>query len=170
MKNILIVPDSLLRKKSIPLAKVTNQEIDISNKMIEIMKNAPGVGLAAIQIGIMKQIVTVRIKKDAESKEKIYSLFNPVITSYSKKKIIMEEGCLSIPLQFAEIERPEIIKVKYINEKNQIIEETKDGIESRILQHEIDHLSGILFIDYLSNLKKNMIIKKVIKLKKIGKI
>ena len=95
---------------------------------------------------------------------------NFTIINYSKKKVIMEEGCLSLPQQFAEIERPQSITVRYMNENNKSIEEKKDGIEARILQHEIDHLSGKLFVDYLSSLKRNMLIKKVQKLKKMGEI
>ena len=89
---------------------------------------------------------------------------------YKKEKIVLEEGCLSLPKQFADIERPQSITIRYINENNKIIEEKKDGIEARILQHEIDHLSGKLFVDYLSSLKRNILIKKVQKLKKMGEI
>ena len=93
-----------------------------------------------------------------------------MITKYSKDTIVMEEGCLSFPKQFVEIERPKSIQLQYTNEKNRIILEEKNGYESRILQHEIDHLSGKLFVDYLSSLKRNILIKKVQKLKKLGKI
>ena len=134
------------------------------------MLKAPGVGLAANQIGILKKIVTVHIRNEEKGTDNIYALFNPHIKSYSKKKIIMEEGCLSLPKQFAKIERPKSIKVQYINEKNEKIEEKKEGFEARVLQHEIDHLQGKLFVDYLSSLKRNMIIKRVQKLKKVGEI
>ena len=134
------------------------------------MKDAPGVGLAANQIGILKQIVTVHIKDKENNIEKLYTLFNPLITNFSKKKIEIEEGCLSLPRQFAEIERSESITLQYTNEHNKIIKEKKDGMEARILQHEIDHLSGKLFVDYLSSLKRNILIKKVQKLKKMGEI
>ena len=93
-----------------------------------------------------------------------------LISAYNYLKIIMEEGCLSLPKQYADIERPESILVQYINEKNEIIEEEKNGFEARVLQHEIDHLNGKLFVDYLSSLKRNMLIKRVQKLKKIGEI
>ena len=170
MYNILFVPHPKLRQTAKSIDKVTKLEIDLSNKMINIMMNAPGVGLAANQIGILKKIITVHIQ-DADKKiDKIYTLFNPTIIEYSNEKSLMEEGCLSIPKQYAEIERPVSIIVKYMNEKNQIIKEKKNGYEARILQHEIDHLSGKLFIDYLSSLKRNIIIKKVKKLKKIGEI
>ena len=170
MKKILLVPDPILRQKSVALESVTENDINLSKQMIEIMKKAPGVGLAANQIGILKQIITVHIQDKEKQIDNIYSLFNPVVIKFSKKNIFMEEGCLSLPKQFADIQRPESITVRYLNEKNKIIEEKKNGLESRILQHEIDHLSGKLFVDYLSSLKKNILIKKVQKLKKIGEI
>ena len=170
MDKILLVPDPLLRKEAKNLKTITFKDIDLSKKMIDIMLKTPGVGLAANQIGILKKIVTVNIHNEEKGTDKIYALFNPQIKSYSKKKIIMEEGCLSLPKQYAEIERPEAITVHYINEKNETVEEKKDGFEARVLQHEIDHLKGKLFVDYLSSLKRNMIIKRVIKLKKMGEI
>ena len=170
MNQILYVPDPILRQTSKKIKKITSKEIDISKKMIDLMLKAPGVGLAANQIGILKKIVTINLPNENNKKNKIYTLFNPIITSYSKKKVIMEEGCLSIPKQFADIERPENITIEYLNEKNEKIKEKKQGYEARILQHEIDHLYGRLFIDYLSSLKRNIIIKKVLKLKKAGDI
>tara|TARA_Y100000590_G_C15146393_1_gene798146 strand:- start:232 stop:636 length:405 start_codon:yes stop_codon:yes gene_type:complete len=134
------------------------------------MKEKPGIGLAANQIGILKQIVTVHVNDKEKNLDKIYALFNPKIINYSDKSIIMEEGCLSLPQQFAEINRPKSIVVRYTNERNKVIEEEKDGLEARILQHEIDHLSGKLFVDYLSSLKRNILIKKVKKLQKSGEI
>ena len=170
MNQIIYVPDPILRQTSEKIKKITSKEIDISKKMIDLMLKAPGVGLAANQIGILKKIVTINLPNENNKKNKIYTLFNPIITSYSKKKVIMEEGCLSIPKQFADIERPENITIEYLNEKNEKIKEKKQGYEARILQHEIDHLYGRLFIDYLSSLKRNIIIKKVLKLKKAGDI
>ena len=116
MNNILLVPNPILRQKAKKLLKITRKEIDISKKMIDIMLSAPGVGLAANQIGVLYKIVTVNISDEKKKLNKIYTLFNPQIIFYSKKKIIMEEGCLSLPKQYAEIERPEGIVVKYINE------------------------------------------------------
>jgi peptide deformylase len=170
MTEILLVPNPFLRQKSEKLERVTKEDIQLSKRMIKIMKKAPGVGLAANQIGILKQIVVVNIQDKENAIEKTYALFNPVIKNYSKKKVIMEEGCLSLPQQFADIERPESVTLCYTNEKNKIVEEKKDGQEARIIQHEIDHLSGKLFVDYLSSLKRNILIKKVTKLKKMGEI
>ena len=161
MDKLLFVPNPLLRQKAEKIKEVTNKEIFIAKKMKEIMLKAPGVGLAANQIGILKEIVTVSFV-DQNTKNQIeYSLFNPNIISYSKEKVVMEEGCLSLPNQFAEIERSEKITVEYLDEKNLLVKKQADGIEARILQHEIDHLSGKLFVDYLSSLKRNIIIKKV---------
>ena len=170
MTEILLVPNPLLRQKSEKLKRVTKEDIQLSKRMIKIMKKAPGVGLAANQIGVLKQIVVVNIQDKEKAIEKTYALFNQVIKNYSKKKVIMEEGCLSLPQQFADIERPESVTLCYTNEKNKIVEEKKDGQEARIIQHEIDHLSGKLFVDYLSSLKRNILIKKVTKLKKMGEI
>ena len=161
MEKLLYIPHPLLRQKAEKIKEVTNKEIFIAKKMKEIMLKAPGVGLAANQIGILKEIVTVSFV-DQNTKNQIeYSLFNPNIISYSKEKVVMEEGCLSLPNQFAEIERSEKITVEYLDEKNSLVKKQADGIEARILQHEIDHLSGKLFVDYLSSLKRNIIIKKV---------
>ena len=170
MTEILLVPNPLLRQKSEKLKRVTKEDIQLSKRMIKIMKKAPGVGLAANQIGFLKQIIAVHIIDKEKEIEKIYTLFNPLIMNYSKETVVMEEGCLSLPKQFADIDRPQSITVRYMNENNKIIEEKKDGIEARILQHEIDHLSGKLFVDYLSSLKRNILIKKVQKLKKMGEI
>jgi len=170
MDKILFVPHPKLRQQAKTIIKVTQSEIDLSKKMVDLMLDAPGVGLAANQIGILKKIVTVRIHDEENEIDNTYVLFNPKIKSYSKKKVIMEEGCLSLPKQYADIERPESITIEYINEKNEIIEGKKNGFEARVLQHEIDHLDGKLFVDYLSSLKRNMFIKRVKKLKKLGEI
>ena len=161
MDKLVYVPNPLLRQKADKIKFVGTDEIEIAKKMMKIMLEAPGVGLAANQIGILKQIVTIFFV-DQETKEQIqYTLFNPNIISYSQEKIIMEEGCLSLPEQFAEIERPQNIELEYLDENNKLIKKEVSGVESRILQHEIDHLSGKLFVDYLSSLKRNIMIKKV---------
>ena len=170
MEKILFVPNPILRKKSDFLIKITLNDLNIAKKMTDLMLKAPGVGLAANQIGILKQIITVNIPDEKRNKDKIYSLFNPNIISYSKKKILMEEGCLSLPKQYAEIERPEEIEIEYINIKKEKVIEIKKGFEARVLQHEVDHLHGKLFVDYLSSLKRNILIKRVKKLEKMGEL
>ena len=167
MNNILLVPHPMLRQKAITLKKITLKEIDISKKMIDIMLKAPGVGLAANQIGILKQIVTINLINEEKKTDNIYTLFNPKIISYSKETVIMEEGCLSLPEQYADVERPKDIVVEYIDENKKTVKSAVEGYEARILQHEIDHLSGKLFVDYLSSLKRNMLIKKVKKMKNV---
>ncbi len=161
MTQILYVPNPLLRQKANKLDTVTDEDISIAKKMMEVMIKAPGVGLAANQIGILKQIVTIFYVDSITKKEKKYALYNPNIISYSNDKIVMEEGCLSLPEQFAEVERPQSIVIEYLDDYNKRIKKKVSGVEARILQHEIDHLSGKLFVDYLSSLKRNIIIKKV---------
>ena len=161
MAKLLYVPNPLLRQKADKIQSVGTNEIEVAKKMMQIMLKAPGVGLAANQIGILKQIVTIFFVNQETKKEIQYTLFNPNIISYSQEKIVMEEGCLSLPEQFAEIERPQNIIVEYLDENNKLIKKEVSGVESRILQHEIDHLSGKLFVDYLSSLKRNIMIKKV---------
>ena len=170
MKKILYVPHPVLRKKSLNLKNIEKEDLIIANEMMEIMINAPGVGLAANQIGVLKKIVTINIQDEENKIDKKYILFNPKIISYSKDTEIMEEGCLSLPKQYAEIERPKKINLEYLSDKKKLIKREVSGIEARVLQHEIDHLSGKLFIYYLSSLKRNIILKKVKKLIKNGEV
>ena len=163
--EILLVPNELLRQKANKLINITSDDIKIANQMMDTMIKAPGVGLAANQVGILKQIITINFEDKENDKRANYILFNPSIIEYSEEKVIMEEGCLSLPEQYADIERPKKIFLEYIDENEKNIKKEIDGYEARILQHEIDHLSGILFVDYLSSLKRNIIIKKVKKLK-----
>ena len=165
LKEIKILPDKILREKSKPVEKVNNEIRKLMDDMLQTMYEAPGIGLAAIQIGIPKRVVVMDLSKDKEKKDPFY-LVNPEIVWKSANLVSYEEGCLSIPNQFAEIDRPEKCHVKFLDYfgKQQLIK--ADGLFSTCIQHEIDHLNGILFIDYLSKLKKNMIIKKLSKQKK----
>ena len=167
--EILLVPHHILRQKGKGLESISKEDIKIANHMMEAMLKAPGVGLAANQIGILKQIVTINFEDKENNKKKNYILFNPSIIQYSKETTLMEEGCLSLPDQYADVERPKEIILEYMDEKEKVIRKQIDGYEARILQHEIDHLSGKLFVDYLSSLKRNMLIKKVKKIQKIKK-
>ena len=126
--------------------------------MLQTMYAAPGIGLAAVQIGILKRIIVIDISKKEEEKKPIF-LINHVITFKSKETSLFEEGCLSLPGHFAEIERPAKCKIEYVNYNGKKAELGADGLLSTCIQHEIDHLNGVLFIDYLSKLKKDMIIK-----------
>ena len=163
--EILLVPNEFLRQKAKRLINITNEDIKIANQMMDTMMKAPGVGLAANQVGVLKQIVTINYEDKENDKRANYILFNPSILEYSEDKVIMEEGCLSLPEQYADIERSKQIFLEYIDENQKTIKKEIDGYEARILQHEIDHLSGKLFVDYLSSLKRNIIIKKVKKLR-----
>ena len=170
MFRILVAPHPILRQKAIAINEVSQSEINISINMLNLLQKAPGVGLAANQIGILKKIIVINIEDKEKKISKKYALFNPNIVFFSKETNIMEEGCLSLPEYFADIERSDSIIIKYIDENNSLIEEKKNGYEARVLQHEVDHLSGKLFVDYLSSLKRNKIIKRLQKLKKIGEI
>ena len=167
--EILLAPHPLLRQKANKLKIIKEEDIKIANQMMEIMDKAPGVGLAANQVGILKQIVTINFEDKESNKKNNYILFNPSIIKYSKETVIMEEGCLSLPEQYADVERPKDIVVEYIDENKKTVKRAVEGYEARILQHEIDHLSGKLFVDYLSSLKRNILIKKVKKLQNLKK-
>tara|TARA_A100000164_G_C21840071_1_gene739652 strand:- start:269 stop:793 length:525 start_codon:yes stop_codon:yes gene_type:complete len=164
-KKILIEPDPILRKKSIPLEQVDDSVKKLMDDMLATMYQAPGIGLAAIQVGILKRIVVIDISKEKEKKDPLF-LVNPQIINRSKETSIYEEGCLSLPGQFAEIERPSDCLIKYVDYNGKEKELQASGLLATCIQHEVDHLNGILFIDYLSKLKKDMIIKKLIKHKK----
>ena len=164
-KKILTIPDPVLRKVSEPV-KIVNAEIKkLMDDMLETMYAAPGIGLAAVQIGILKRIIVIDLSKEGEKKKPIF-IVNPEIISKSSDLVSYEEGCLSIPNQFAEVERPNTCKIKFLDYEGNKKELEAEGLLATCIQHEIDHLNGILFIDYLSKLKKEMIIKKAKKQKK----
>jgi peptide deformylase len=163
-KNIIIEPDPILRKKSAKLEKVDNDLRKLMDDMLETMYSANGIGLAAIQIGVPKRIIVMDISKDENKKEPQFFV-NPVIKNKDLIKSTYEEGCLSVPNQFAEIDRPSKCEVEYLNYKGQKKLLKAEGLLATCIQHEMDHLEGILFIDYLSKLKKSMIIKKLSKVK-----
>ena len=167
--KILLVPHPILRKKANKLNNIQEEDIKLANKMMEVMKEAPGIGLAANQVGILKQIVTINFEDKKNNNQANYILFNPTIISYSKETTVIEEGCLSLPEQYADVERPKEITIEYIDKNKKLITREVDGFEARILQHEIDHLSGKLFVDYLSSLKRNILIKKVKKIQNFRK-
>ena len=163
LKKILIEPDPILRQKSEALEKVDANTKKLMDDMLETMYAAPGIGLAAIQIGIPKRIIVMDISKDGK-KNPMYFV-NPIIRNKDKEKTTYEEGCLSVPDYFAEVDRPKYCEVEYLdyNGENKILE--AEGLLATCIQHEMDHLEGILFIDYLSKLKKTMIVKKLSKRK-----
>ena len=162
VKSILTEPNKLLREVSKTVEGVGEEERKLMDDMLDTMYAAPGIGLAAIQIGIPKRIIVMDISRNENEKKPMYFV-NPVIKNINTKKARYEEGCLSVPDQFAEIERPNTCEVEYLdyNGQKQLIK--AEGLLATCIQHEMDHLEGILFIDYLSKLKKSMIIKKLSK-------
>jgi len=163
--NILKEPDPILRKKSTPVSVVDKSIKKLLNDMLEAMYAAPGIGLAAAQVGVLKRLVVIDLAKDGEKKSPIFFI-NPVITWKSDILEKKEEGCLSIPDYFAEIKRPNACHVKYLDQYGKEKQLKAEGLLATCIQHEIDHCDGILFIDYLSKLKRMFILKKLAKLKK----
>ena len=165
IKKILTEPDPFLRQKSINVDKVDNNIRVLMDDMLDTMYAAPGIGLAAIQVGVPKRVIVIDLSKENEKKQPMYFV-NPEVISTSNKDTTYEEGCLSVPNQFAEIDRPDKCDLKYLdyNGKEQLLK--AEGLLATCIQHEMDHLEGVLFIDYLSKLKKGMIIKKLSKQKK----
>jgi peptide deformylase len=162
LRKILIEPDKILRQVSKPVKSIGEEERSLMNDMLETMYAAPGIGLAAIQVGVPKRIIVMDISRDEKKKEPMYFV-NPIIKNKNSDKAIYEEGCLSVPNQFAEIERPNSCDVEYLDYNGQKKLLKADGLLATCIQHEMDHLEGILFIDYLSKLKKTMILKKLSK-------
>ena len=164
VKPILVEPNKTLRQVSKPVEKVTKDEQNLMDDMLDTMYAANGIGLAAIQIGVPKRIIVIDLNKDPEKKEPMYFV-NPVIKNKNPKKATYEEGCLSVPNQFAEIDRPSKCDVEYLDYNGQKKILHAEGLLATCIQHEMDHLEGVLFIDYLSKLKKSIIIKKLSKIK-----
>ena len=166
LREILTEPNEILRKKSLNVEKIDKDLQNLMDDMLETMYAAPGIGLAAIQIGIPKRVIVLDLASKDEPKNPM-CFVNPEIIEKSNKNLTYEEGCLSVPGQFAEIDRPDKCHLKYLDYYGQPKEIKAEGMLATCIQHEIDHLEGILFIDYLSKLKKSMIIKKLSKQKKV---
>ncbi|MFL2884606.1 MAG: peptide deformylase [Candidatus Pelagibacter sp.] len=164
LRTIITEPDKLLRQVSKPVNKVGKKEQELMRDMLETMYAANGIGLAAIQVGIPQRIIVMDICKEENKKEPRFFV-NPIIKNKDPFKATYEEGCLSVPNQFAEVDRPSKCEVEYLdyNGNKQLLK--AEGLLATCIQHEMDHLEGILFIDYLSKLKRSMIIKKLSKLK-----
>ena len=167
IRTIITEPNKILRQKSLPVNSVGKEEQKLMDDMLETMYAANGIGLAAIQIGVPKRIIVMDISKDGK-KNPMYFV-NPKIKNKHKEKSTYEEGCLSVPNYFAEVDRPKKCEVNYLDYfgKKQTLK--VDGLLATCIQHEMDHLEGILFIDHLSNMKRNMIVKKLIKTRKQSK-
>ena len=169
IKSIFTEPNKILRQISKPVDQITKEDQNLMDDMLETMYAANGIGLAAVQIGIPKRIIVMDISKNKNIKEPMYFV-NPIIKEKNLNKSTYEEGCLSVPDQFAEIERPSTCEVEYLDYDGIKKILKAEGILATCIQHEIDHLEGILFIDYLSKLKKSIIIKKLSKKNKVDRI
>ncbi|KJE33790.1 peptide deformylase [Thalassospira sp. HJ] len=168
LREILIVPDPRLKKECAPVEEVNDEIKTLLDDMLETMYAAPGIGLAAPQIGVMKRVVVMDVSDDKDKPEPL-KLINPEIIWESEDTSVYQEGCLSIPEQYADVERPAEVGMRYMDENGEMHEIEADGLLATCIQHEIDHLDGVLFTDYLSALKRNMIMKKVQKLQKTKK-
>ncbi|WP_454847995.1 peptide deformylase [Rhizobium binxianense] len=162
IKPLIILPDPVLRQVSKPIERVDADLNRLADDMLETMYDAPGIGLAAIQIGVPRRMLVIDLAKEGEDKQPLV-VINPEIVRSSDDRSVYEEGCLSIPDYYAEVERPASVTVKYLDRdgKEQTVE--ADGLLATCLQHEIDHLNGVLFIDHISRLKREMVIKKFTK-------
>lgn len=158
--QIVNVPDPILKKMSDPVGQVDDELRRLMDDMLETMYDAPGIGLAAIQVAIPKRVIVLDTEGDEEERQPLF-LVNPEITWSSDDLNVYNEGCLSVPEHYAEVERPASVKVRYLDYDGVEQEQLMDGLTATCVQHEIDHLNGVVFIDYLSRLKRNMIIKKI---------
>ena len=166
IKPLIILPDPILRQVSKPIETVDSEVKKLADDMLETMYDAPGIGLAAIQIGVARRMLVLDVAKDGEDKKPLVFI-NPEIVASSAERSVYEEGCLSIPDYYAEVERPAAITVRHLDRdgKEQVTE--ADGLLATCLQHEIDHLNGVLFIDHISKLKREMVIRKFTKAAKM---
>ena len=163
IKPLIILPDPLLRLVSKPVERVDADLRRLASDMLETMYDAPGIGLAAVQVGQPIRMLVLDLAKDDQPKDP-QILINPEIVDRSDDRSIYEEGCLSIPDYYAEVERPAKVRVKYVDRDGKQQEVEADGLLATCLQHEIDHLDGVLFIDHISKLKRDMVVKKFKKL------
>lgn len=162
IRDLVILPDAVLRQVSAPVEAITPEIKALASDMLETMYDAPGIGLAAIQIGVPKRVVTIDLAKQDEEKTPIVFI-NPEITWSSEEMNVHEEGCLSIPEYYEEVERPARVKIRYLDLDGKEQEIEADGLLATCIQHEVDHLNGVLFIDHLSRLKRERVTKRFAK-------
>src|SRR5678810_541669 len=160
LREILVVPDPVLKKVSEPVAGVDDALRALMDDMLETMYAAPGIGLAAIQVGVPKRVIVMDLAREGEPPAPRYFI-NPEILWASEETAPYEEGCLSVPEIFDEVERPSHVKLRYLDYDGKTVEEDAEGLFAVCIQHEMDHLEGVLFIDYLSRLKREQAVKKV---------
>jgi len=164
-KPLVLLPDPVLRKTSEPVERVDDDLRQLADDMLETMYDAPGIGLAAVQIGVLRRLLVIDCSKEEEEKAPMVFI-NPSIVDRSDDRAVYEEGCLSIPDYYAEVERPAEVTVDYVDRDGQEQRIEANGLLATCLQHEIDHLNGVLFIDHISKLKRDMVVKKFAKLAK----
>jgi len=163
---IIKLPHPILREKSLPVETVGAEVRAFLNDMLETMYAAPGVGLAAVQVGVLRRMLVMDIVRGEDEPKKPMMLINPEIISRSDTPRVHEEGCLSIPEMYAEVERPALVRVRYVDVEGKQREEVFEDLLATVVQHEIDHLNGLLFIDHLSRLKRDLLVKKFYKAQK----
>jgi peptide deformylase len=163
VKPLVILPDPILRRVSDPVVRVDDAVRRLADDMLETMYDAPGIGLAGIQVGEPLRIVTIDLSKEDDPEKAPQVFLNPEILGGSDERSVYEEGCLSIPDYYAEVERPARVTVRWLDLDGKTREEEVDGLLATCLQHEIDHLNGVLFIDHISKLKRDMVIKRFTK-------
>ncbi|MEE8504719.1 MAG: peptide deformylase [Kiloniellales bacterium] len=166
---IIVAPDPRLKDVAAAVERVDDEVRQLMDDMLETMYQAPGIGLAAPQVGVPKRVLVVDASKDPKNKEP-QRMANPELVSVSDEDSSHEEGCLSLPDQFAEVVRPARIRVRYLDYEGELREMDTDGLLATCIQHEVDHLDGILFVDHISALKRNMILRRLTKMKKAGKV
>ena len=169
VRDIVTLPDPLLRQVSKPVARVDAETRRLWDDMLETMYAAPGIGLAAVQIGVPRRILVADLAKEGEAKQPLF-IANPEIVWSSEAQSDYEEGCLSIPEYFEMVTRPSEVKVRYLGRQGEPLELHATGVLATCLQHEIDHLNGVLFIDYITKLKRDRVVKKFAKAQKLGKL
>ena len=167
IRDIISLPDKRLRLVSKPVEKITAEIRALADDMFETMYDAPGIGLAAIQVAEPIRLITMDLeKKEGENNPRVF--INPEILSASEELNVYEEGCLSIPEYYEEVERPAKVRFRFMDIDGKVHEEDADGLFATCIQHEIDHLNGVLFVDYLSKLKREMVMKKFKKAAKLA--
>lgn len=163
---IITAPDPRLKRKSKPVAKVDGRVRKLMADMLETMYESDGIGLSAPQVGVLERVVVVDCAREGEKPQPV-KLANPEIVWESDEKVMCSEGCLSLPEQYADVERPVAVRVRYLDEQNEIRELEAKGLLATCIQHEIDHLDGVLFVDHISALKRNIILRKLSKTKRL---
>ncbi|MEQ1899382.1 MAG: peptide deformylase [Devosia sp.] len=168
IREILVLPDARLRAVADEIDKVDQSVKDLAKDMLETMYDAPGIGLAAPQIGVLKRIVVMDLAKEGDTPDPMV-MINPEILKYSDETVTTEEGCLSIPEIYYDVERPADVTVRYTNLDGEVVEREAHDRLAICIQHELDHLDGVLYIDYLSRLKRDRVLKKFQKAEKLAK-